>query len=91
MTKLTHNCLDSDWCQVYSSEPGSSLSQILLSRPTEAAQTDLWGEHRGQANNRSEPSPEQLPQWCSYLTLAWGSPWDAWAGRGGQTACYKLA
>lgn len=41
---------------------------------SEAAQTDLRGEHRGRANNRSEPSWEQPPQLGSYLALAWGSP-----------------
>lgn len=40
------------------------------------------GEHGGQANNQSEPSPELLPRWGSYLTLAWGSPWEQhWTSR----------
>lgn len=30
----------------------------------------------GEANERSEPSPEQLPRWGPYLALARGSPWE---------------
>lgn len=69
---ITTGSFHSDLCKAYSSKPPFSFILITLSfnRPTEAAQTDLWGEHRGQVHN------EQLPQ-CCYLTLAWGSPWDA--------------
>lgn len=36
----------------------------------------------GQGKEQSEPSPEQLPCWSPYLTLARGSPWELdWTSR----------
>lgn len=59
---FTHNCFHSvpnfpNWCSssLWLITPGSV-------QPTEAAQTDLRGEHSRRANNRCEPSPEQPPQ-----------------------------
>lgn len=82
--KFTHKYLLSGMSQLYSSLLGLSFCLIMLSftEPTETAQTNLLGEHGGQANNTSEPKPKQLPQWCLYLTVAGGSPWELrWEGR----------
>lgn len=64
--------------QGYSFETSLSFCFVMLC----SGRGGGGGEHRGQANNQSEPSPEQLPRWGSYLTLAWGSPWEQhWTSR----------
>lgn len=62
-----HECLHSDQWQVCALQWVLCFCLIMprLVQPIETTQTGLRGEHRGQGNNSSEPSPEQ----CSSVGL----------------------
>lgn len=73
--KFTHNCLHSVPSPFFPTKilfllQHASFNRLRLLKQTCGRSTG------GRANNSSEPNPEQHPQWCSYLTLAWGSPWE---------------
>lgn len=79
--KFTHDCLHSVPSPFFPTKVLFLLHHALFNWLRLLKQT-CGRSTGGRANNRREPNPEQHPQWCSYLTLAWGSPWEpAWKRR----------